>query len=138
MKFLLIFLFFFSFSAFSAKKKTVKNITKNAGKKPIKNTKIIKKQQEEVIENPEDFVPSLSQTLSDTNRLKKQIKKQVADNMTKKPEEEVSEEDKTKPNLSRETAHFGDLEVSISERTEEDVKPILKKKPKLKRKIKRK
>ena len=109
-QFFCVFLFF-SLNAFSANKKPVQD-------PPAKRTI---EQDSDQTENSLDFVPSLSDTLSNTNRLKKQMKQQVAENITKKPQEENLKQQNTKRTLSRETAHFGDLEVSISERTEEEL-----------------
>lgn len=126
MKFFYSSLIFFSLLAFSTNKVTHSS----------DSTKKQNKEQEVELEEPQDFIPSLAESLSDTNRLKKEIKQQVSENMTKKGKTKSAEKKKAKRTLSRETAHFGDLDVNISERIEEDIiQPNLgKKKLKTKKK----
>lgn len=99
----------------------------NSGKQPIEPAE---EQEEET--DVSSFQPSLSDTLSDSNKLKKQIQRQLA--------EEIGSDDEEKedpkavrsrasvPNSSDDTvARFGDLEVSISEREkEEDLEEVKK------------
>ena len=65
-----------------------------------------------MLELEEDYSPSLTESLNDSNNLKKQIKRQLsADNPQVNLEEEAPEE---------EMAHFGNVSVSISERKKEE------------------
>ena len=60
----------------------------------------------------EDYSPSLTESLNDSNTLKKQIKRQLsADNPQTNLEENSSE---------KEVANFGNVSVSISERKKEE------------------
>ena len=82
-------------------------------------------------EKEKDFMPSLSETLSDTNRLKNQIKRQLAREWEADPKNHVDKKN-PKGNISHglldEIANFGDFEVSISQRTKENWTEV--KKPK--------
>ena len=75
------------------------------------------------IEEEKDFMPSLSETLSDTNRLKNKIKRQLAREWnanSKNHVEKVNPKENISASLLDEIARFGDFEVSISQRTKED------------------
>lgn len=102
----MVVLFFFSCPVLAiAEKKTTK-------------TEIVADELEEV-----DFTPSLSETLNNTNRLKSQLKRQLAEELNddsipvtkRKSKRSVSQ------TVKSEIALFGDFEVSISERDEEDL-----------------
>ena len=80
------------------------------------------------VEKEKDFMPSLSDSLNDTNRLKNKIKRELAKELTTNSNSETKKAltgnaDQT---MANETALFGDLEVTISEREEEDLVEVKK------------
>lgn len=99
-----------------------KRESKSKFKPKQRQTKTVK------VEKEKDFMPSLSDSLNDTNRLKKQIKRELAKELTtnsniatKKVPQEISDQ-----TIANETALFGDLEVTISEREEEKLVEVKK------------
>ena len=79
------------------------------------------KRQRNTTEIEEDYSPSLTESLNDSNHLKSKIKRQLsADPITQTHlEENLSEE---------ETTHFGSLSITISERKKEETLKKVKKK----------
>ena len=134
-KFFVFILFYWSFSAWAV-----------AGNTKTELKPETKSQQEEITtgadkrklatktrEEEEDFVPSLSDTLNDTNRLKSEIKRQLAENSGSSLKSDTVKR-QPKGILSKssasETAYFGDFEVNISERYEEDLAEVKQKRKK--------
>ena len=94
----------FVFSAFSATAQTAEQT---------------KSSNEEESTEEESFVPSLSQTISDTHKRKSQIKRQLAREWSDTSKRE-SHFKKNPPLSPAQTAHFGDFEIDISERKQEE------------------
>lgn len=75
-------------------------------------------------EEESNFVPSLTEALNNTNRLKTEIKRQLAEEFSIGSEQAISgrspkgEKDSSSDD---QVAQFGDLEVRISERGEEEL-----------------
>ena len=93
----------------SSESKKKKNSSNSSDKK---NSNPQKTAQGETDTTTEDYSPSLTESLNDSNDLKKQIKRQLsADHSQTIPEENPSEE---------EVANFGNISVSISERKKEE------------------
>ncbi len=67
----------------------------------------------------ESFVPSLSETISDNHRLKSKIKRQLAREWSSDSSKGEGHLKKS-PSSSAQTAHFGDFEIDISERKQEE------------------
>ena len=87
----------------------------------LKEERVVKKDElieEEFSENEleEDFVPSLSESVHQTHRQKRQLAHKFINN-------NVPEKPKTNKKLNGETA-FENLEVSISQRGEEDLSTV--------------
>ena len=83
-------------------------------------------------EEEEDFVPSLSQSLSDTKKLKRTINRQLAEELSS-----VSDKtNATNPNREpqNQLTDFGDFKISISKRTTENFKKVKKNSRRLKKK----
>ena len=93
------------------------------------------KQREPAQIEEEDFVPSLSESLNDTNRLKNQVKRQLAEELNTNPAKNfIRKKSRKKPSrnvnraVSDETAVFGGLEVNVSRRSEEALPKVKDKK----------
>ena len=76
----------------------------------------------------EDFTPSLSDTLNDSHKMKRQIKRQLAKEIDSNPNtKDVA--DRSPKNI-KDVTHFGDMEISISERQKNEELVEVKKKSK--------
>ena len=161
LRFILLVLLFFTFSilpvAYAVGKKKVKNAAYAVGKKKVKNAacavgkkkvknaacavgkkRITKKlKQKQIITSQfkkEDFVPSLSDTLNSTNKLKSKIKRQLAkewnvdsSGVAAKRNSKSQTKGYNGGDSIDEMARFGDFAVGISERGEEELKKVKKK-----------
>ena len=111
-KIIVIMLLFLSFFAWSVS--FDKKIELKTESKPEKVTT--------ELEEERDFIPSLSEILHDTKQLKTKIQRQIAKELNiDSKDSAIKLEDQMSETPQNETAHFGDFEVDISERAEEDL-----------------
>ena len=115
-------------SVTAGKKKKAKreSVTTTKKKKAKKRSVTVKKPEEK-----KEDLPSLSDLLNDTNKVKSRIKRQLAkewDADQKKATINRSLEESIDQKQINEVARFGDFEVSISGRNEEQLVEVNKKK----------
>ena len=75
----------------------------------------------EAMEEGENFKPSLSETVHDSHQLKSRIKRQLARELETDPLKDMKDKSSNSLSSEDETARFGDLEIGISERGEEEL-----------------
>lgn len=115
-KSILVVLLFFSCLVWSAP--SVKKLKKPLTKEIAEEITNLEKEEEE------NFTPSLSETLSNTNRLKSKIKRQLAQELSTEQKDDIAQrspEGEMDVISADEIAQFGDFEVGISKRGEEEL-----------------
>ena len=113
-RFILAVLLIFSFSVWSAP-----SVKKKASQQ-------IQRLSEET-EEGENFTPSLSETLNDSNQLKSRIKRQLAKELDANLTNDIADrKPKGQADSINAIARFGDFEVGISERGEEELVRVKK------------